>query len=184
MNHIVLGNPITSLPRGYATIHEAEVDFINWLEDTGWNAPTTSHHFVVLQSPSLHWEGSKGLVNSPRVPLRTLVFLGICHLIFHNASSLYLPSSQLLYCFFQFKTLFLFMLPISATHSHASFHKQQHLFKPWPYIRSVQRANCKEETNHQLYRQLRRWRSYSCQKQFNLLLSIFLSLSPFSPLLA
>ena len=30
-------------------------------------APTTSHLNVVVQSPSLHWGGSKWLVNSPRV---------------------------------------------------------------------------------------------------------------------
>ena len=31
------------------------------------SAPTTSHLNVVVQSPSLHWGGSKWLVNSPRV---------------------------------------------------------------------------------------------------------------------
>ena len=32
-----------------------------------FTAPTTSHLNVVVQSPSLHWGGSKWLVNSPRV---------------------------------------------------------------------------------------------------------------------
>ena len=31
------------------------------------SAPTTSHLNVVVQSPSLHWGGSKWLVDSPRV---------------------------------------------------------------------------------------------------------------------
>ena len=35
--------------------------------DSTDSAPTTSHLNVVVQSPSLHWGGSKWLVNSPRV---------------------------------------------------------------------------------------------------------------------
>ena len=35
--------------------------------DIKHTAPTTSHLNVVVQSPSLHWGGSKWLVNSPRV---------------------------------------------------------------------------------------------------------------------
>ena len=34
MDHIVIYCVSTSLPRGYAAIHEAELDFINWLDDT------------------------------------------------------------------------------------------------------------------------------------------------------
>ena len=34
-NKIAFLPPSTSLPRGYATIHKAEIDFINWLQDTG-----------------------------------------------------------------------------------------------------------------------------------------------------
>ena len=35
MGHIVFYCPSTSLPKGYAAIHEAEMDFINWLDDIG-----------------------------------------------------------------------------------------------------------------------------------------------------
>ena len=44
-----------------------DTDILEGSREAPATAPTTSHLNVVVRSPSLHWGGSKWLVNSPRV---------------------------------------------------------------------------------------------------------------------
>ena len=53
------------------------ISLLNILSDTSsdkvFAAPTTSHLNVVVQSPFLHWDGSKWLFNSPRAHPRAVL---------------------------------------------------------------------------------------------------------------
>ena len=114
-----------------------------FINDIYWqhcqSTPTTSYLIVVVQSPSLHWGGSKLLVNSPRFsssgdPLTEiflLVFYSCFPLSGHRWMAFLIPKTVTLfihlpnssfYSIFQLKTSFLFISAIAAIHSHAFSH--------------------------------------------------------------
>ena len=113
--------------------------------DISLAAPATSHFIVVVQSPSLHWGGSKWLVDSPRVlssdnPLTNiflLVFYPCCPLRGHRWTALlilndhplfHLPSEQLF--LFPFPTQDFFIYLTYCCFSYSCFFSPAVTFTP------------------------------------------------------